>query len=134
MRWPTVDDLLDYALDQPEHPDDWMTLRKERWLLSACIHGDHARFADVWFLLGPGDFLAPVHACVWAACLRLRAEHRVNWLDVAKAVERVPGAVDCLQAIDGDSLGDELDVMLSLARCIREASVGRALAARDRAA
>lgn len=123
--WPSVNDLLGFALDQAETSarSDWL---HERALLGAVLVTD--AIYDVWPLLGPGDFFDPVHAMIWAACLRLRAEHRVESVAVSEAVRHVPAAVERIDELVRQFIPDDAHptVLLRCAAEIRRAAAQRA--------
>lgn len=69
--WPTVDQLIDYAMDQADDAArcDYLV---EPSFLGGVICGPDGPIHRLWFMLGPGHFFDPVHAAIWATCLRLR--------------------------------------------------------------
>jgi len=123
-RWPSVSELVDLALDQADTSARCDRLL-ERVLLGAVLAAD--RIDVVWHLLGPGDFHEPVHAMIWAACLRARAE-AVNLLDaVTEAVRHVPAAAERVEELVKDYVGGEehIGVLLSCASSVRRAALQR---------
>ena len=90
----------------------------------------------VWFLLSPADFFDQVNAAIWAAVLRLRAEHRVELVAVSAAVAHIPGAWERVDEfvchhVTADA---EFPVLLACASAIRRAAMQRAGARRARRA
>ncbi len=131
--WPSVDDLLELALDQAD-AGARCDLVIERAFLGGILCSREEAIARTWFLLAPGDFFDQVHAAIWAACLRLRRSGQVEPLNVGRAVGKMPGATARVaELVEGFCHGEnEFDFLLRAAATIRHASAQRA-AARARA-
>lgn len=128
MRWPPDPQaLLEYALDQRDASARCDRLL-EPMLLGAVLCSD--RIEAVWHLLVPGDFFDVVHGVIWAACLRLRAEHHVRDDYVRAAVVSTPGAAARVDELVRSHIPSdaEVPVLLVCASRIRLAALQRRLA------